>query len=151
AASPTEWADIDDENRAAAMCYTSGTTGNPKGIVYSHRSTVLHTFGAMFADGIGGNERDVLLPVVPMFHANAWGMAQAAVACGAARVMPGPDLSPAALAELIESERVTVAAGVPTIWMGLLPELGPRDPPALRLVAGGGSAVPASLSEGFKK
>src|SRR3954468_8906055 len=85
---------VTDENLAASMCYTSGTTGHPKGVVYSHRSTFLHTFGAMLADGIGVREADRVLPVVPMFHANAWGLAHAAVASGADLVMPGPDLSP---------------------------------------------------------
>jgi fatty-acyl-CoA synthase len=151
AAAPREWPVLDDENLAAAMCYTSGTTGNPKGVVYSHRSSVLHSFGAMFADGFGANERDVVLPVVPMFHANAWGLTHAAVACGATLVMPGPNMAPAALAGMIEAERVTVAAGVPTIWMGLLPELAGKDTSSLRAVACGGSAVPTALSEAFRE
>ena len=143
--------EVGDEQRAAAMCYTSGTTGNPKGVVYSHRSTVLHSMGAMLADSLGVNERDVILPVVPMFHANAWGLGQAGVMAGADFVMPGADLSPAAIAELIESEGVTLAAGVPTIWMGMLDELDRRDFSALQRIVCGGSAVPRALSEAYRE
>ena len=142
---------VDDENRAASMCYTSGTTGNPKGVVYSHRSTFLHTLGAMATGGLAVSERDRILPVVPMFHANAWGLAHAAVAAGATLVMPGPDLSPKAIANLVEQEKVTIAAGVPTIWMGVLPELDGRDTSTLRAIPCGGSAVPRALSEAYRE
>jgi fatty-acyl-CoA synthase len=150
AANPVEFA-VDDEQRAASMCYTSGTTGNPKGVVYTHRSTFLHTMAAMMADSIGVNERDCVLPVVPMFHANAWGLAHASVAAGADLVMPGPDLSGKALADLIVDERVTIAAGVPTIWMQVLPELEGRDTSSLRAIPCGGSAVPKALSEAYRE
>ena len=133
------------------MCYTSGTTGNPKGVVYSHRSTFLHTMAALTADSLGVRESDRILPVVPMFHANAWGLAHAGVAAGADLVMPGPDLSGKALADLVVEEKVTVAAGVPTIWMQVLPELKGRDTSSLRAIPCGGSAVPKASVGGLPR
>ena len=147
---PVEF-ELGDENRAAAMCYTSGTTGRPKGVVYSHRSVFLHSLGAMVADGTALSERDVVMPVVPMFHANAWGMPHAAVFTGSSQVLPGPDLSPDALARLIQDEKVTMTAGVPTVWMGLLQVLDDYDVSSLDRIMGGGSAIPKKLSEGFRE
>jgi fatty-acyl-CoA synthase len=142
---------VDDEQQAAAMCYTSGTTGNPKGVVYSHRSMFLHSMAVLMADALGICESDVILPIVPMFHANVWGLGHAAPFAGSTLVLPGPDLSPGAIADLMESEKITVAAGVPTIWMGVLPLLEGRDLSSLRKIICGGSAVPRSLSEAFRE
>jgi fatty-acyl-CoA synthase len=150
-ATPVERFEVADENTAAAMCYTSGTTGNPKGVVYSHRSMTLHAMATMLADTFALSERDVVLPVVPMFHANAWGLAHAAVMSGSSLVLPGPDLSPPAIARLLVDERVTLAAGVPTIWMGVLPELEGKDTSALQRIVCGGSAVPKALSEAYRE
>jgi fatty-acyl-CoA synthase len=141
---------VRDENTAAALCYTTGTTGNPKGVLYSHRSTYLHTLATQVPATFAINDADVLMPVVPMFHAMAWGLPYAAVMAGASMVLPGPGMTPAALVDLLESERVTITAGVPTIWMGMLPLLAGRDLSALRSVICGGSAVPKALSEGWR-
>ncbi|MGY1697700.1 long-chain fatty acid--CoA ligase [Geodermatophilus sp. SYSU D00814] len=148
-ASPVEF-HVEDEDSAASMCYTSGTTGNPKGVVYSHRSTFLHTMGVLMPNAFGLGIRDVAMPVVPMFHANAWGIAQAAPAAGASLVMPGPMMQPEALAKLIVDEGVTFTAGVPTIWQGVLPYLADK-PHKLRDIGCGGSAVPKALSEAYRE
>jgi fatty-acyl-CoA synthase len=144
-----EFPEMDDERTAAALCYTSGTTGRPKGVLYSHRSTVLHSLSAGLPDGMGIRHADSVMPVVPMFHAMAWGIPYTGSIAGARQVMPGPDLSPAALADLIQAEKVTWSAGVPTIWNGFL-ELDPEpDLSSLREVTAGGAAVPESLIRAF--
>ena len=150
AADPVEFG-VDDENRCAAMCYTSGTTGNPKGVAYSHRAMVLHAMGAMLTDTLGVSEADTVLPVVPMFHANAWGLAHAGMMAGSNFAMPGPGMTPQAIANLMEAEKVTLAAGVPTIWMGVLGELDGRDLSSLTRIVCGGSAVPKALSEAYRE
>lgn len=147
-----DWPEV-DERQAAAMCYTSGTTGNPKGVVYSHRSTYLHSMQCCMGDMAALSDEDRVLPVVPMFHANAWGLPYAAVLVGASLVMPDRFLQAEPLAGLIESERPTLAGAVPSIWIDLLQyarEHG-NDFSSLRLVACGGSAVPQSLIEGFER
>jgi fatty-acyl-CoA synthase len=142
---------VDDERQASSICYTTGTTGNPKGVLYSHRSTWLHSMAVTTSNVFGLSDRDRVLPVVPMFHANAWGLPYACMMTGASMVMPGPDLSPAAIMELLESEKVTITGGVPTIWMGMVPLLDGRDLSSLRMIICGGSAVPKSLSETYRE
>jgi fatty-acyl-CoA synthase len=150
-AEPIDFSDrVSDERRGAAICYTTGTTGNPKGVFYSHRSMWLHSNAALSLSTFALRESDRILPVVPMFHANAWGLPYAAFMAGASFVMPGPDLSPPTLLKLIESEQVTVAAGVPTIWMGMVPLLRDHDLSSLRTIICGGSAVPKVLSEAWR-
>ncbi|HKY89890.1 MAG TPA: AMP-binding protein, partial [Nevskiaceae bacterium] len=109
-----------DERAPACLCYTSGTTGNPKGVQYSHRSTLLHTYASAQADVFGLNGRDTILPVVPMFHVNAWAIPYSAAMCGARIVFPGSQLDGASIVELFETEKVTFSAGVPTVWLGVL-------------------------------
>jgi fatty-acyl-CoA synthase len=154
-AGPVSAIDEPDERAAAAMCYTTGTTGQPKGVLYSHRALVLHAFAVAMPAGMGVNEPDVVLPVVPMFHANAWGLPYAAVMAGAKLVMPGPRLDPASLVGLFASERVTVTAGVPTIWMGVLQYLdanpGVHDLSSMRALFVGGAAAPQSMIEAFER
>jgi hypothetical protein len=138
---------------AAGLCYTSGTTGNPKGVLYSHRSNVLHALAQCLAISMGLRTEDRVLPVVPMFHANAWGLPYSSTLVGADLVMPGPYLQAEPLADLIASERVTVAGAVPTIWMDLLRYADEHRPDlsSLRIVACGGSAVPLSLMQAFEE
>ena len=142
-----------EEETPAALCYTSATTGNPKGVVYSHRALYLHTLTQCMTDSLGLSERDVILPVVPMFHANTWGAPYSAAFIGATLALPGPRPDAAAVCRLIQEERVTVSLGVPTIWISLLDYLsrsdGPRDLSSLRLVVSGGSAVPPYLFDAF--
>ncbi|HET8673320.1 MAG TPA: AMP-binding protein, partial [Thermoleophilaceae bacterium] len=138
-----------DEGTAAAMCYTSGTTGRPKGVVYSHRSTILHSMGAGHADAMGIRQRDRVMPVVPMFHANAWGIPYTASMSGAALIFPGPRMAPDDIAQLIADERVTMAAGVPTIWQGILQLESQPDFSSVREIMCGGSAVPESLIRAY--
>ncbi|GIN86068.1 long-chain-fatty-acid--CoA ligase [Heyndrickxia sporothermodurans] len=142
-----------DENDPAGMCYTSATTGNPKGVVYSHRGIVLHSFALGLADTTAISEKDTCMAVVPMFHVNAWGMPFAATWFGSKQVLPGPMFTPKHLAEFIQEEKVSVTAGVPTIWLGLLNELerGSYDTSSLRAILCGGSAAPTAMIQAFEQ
>jgi fatty-acyl-CoA synthase len=144
-----------DEKRAAAMCYTSGTTGRPKGVLYSHRALVLHSMAAALPDAMNISARDTVLPVVPMFHANAWGLPYTATMVGAGIVLPGPRLDAESVLDLLATERVTLTAGVPTVWMAMLQAINAEperwDLSALRRLLVGGSAVPKSMIAGFHR
>ena len=145
------WPDI-DENQPSSLCYTSGTTGHPKGALYTHRTTVLHTLGGNQPDGIAISAKDSVLPVVPMFHVNAWGVPYIAAMVGCKLVFPGPGLDGASLIRLIDDEQVSLALGVPTIWQGLLAALSASDSniPSLKRTVVGGSALPPSMIPEFR-
>ncbi len=149
-----EFEDV-DERTAAAMCYTSGTTGQPKGVVYSHRAIAIHTLASTQSGTLGISEADVVLPVVPMFHANAWGFPFTCTLVGATQVFPGPHLDPESLLDGFVQEQVTLTGGVPTIWMGILAALDAEpkrwDLSRLRAMIVGGSAAPQAMIEGFEK
>ncbi|WP_233859446.1 3-(methylthio)propionyl-CoA ligase [Paraburkholderia sp. HD33-4] len=146
-----EWPQL-DENSASSLCYTSGTTGNPKGVLYSHRSTVLHTYAAALPDAMNCSARDVILPVVPMFHVNAWGLPYIACMVGAKLVFPGPALDGKSLYELMEQEQVTMSAGVPTVWQGLLAHVDALGATfsSMRRTVIGGAPCPTAMTDAFQ-
>jgi fatty-acyl-CoA synthase len=145
-----EWPTF-DENSASSLCYTSGTTGNPKGALYSHRSTILHSYGSALPDALNVSARDIVLPVVPMVHVNAWGLPYTAPMVGAKLVLPGSALDGRSLYELMEAEKVTFSAGVPTVWLGLLNHVGQSQLQfsAFRRAVVGGSACPPAMMKTF--
>jgi fatty-acyl-CoA synthase len=147
-----EWPAL-DEQRASSLCYTSGTTGNPKGVLYSHRSTVLHTWAAALPDSLNCSSRDTILPVVPMFHVNAWGLPYVACMVGAKLVLPGPGLDGKSLHELFEAEQVTLSAGVPTVWQGLLNHVDANQLAfsSMRRTIIGGAACPPAMMKAFQE
>ncbi len=147
-----QWPSL-DERTAACLCYTSGTTGNPKGVLYSHRSTILHAYAAALPDGLNLSGREVILPVVPMFHVNAWTLPYVGAMVGAKLVFPGAQLDGPSVCELFESEGVTFSAGVPTVWLAVLQYLqkAGRKPATLRRLLVGGSACPPALMETFQR
>lgn len=149
---PFAWPQL-DESAAAATCYTSGTTGHPKGVLYSHRALVLHSYGICMADAFALSERDTVLQLVPMFHANGWGIPFAAVMVGSKIVLSGRHLQPADIAGLIENERATFTAGVPTLWMGLYSylETAKHDLSSLRTIVAAGSALPRQFVELYEQ
>lgn len=140
-----------DDRLAAALCYTSGTTGRPKGVLYDHRSIVLHALMLLTMDSFAIRNSDVILPIVPMFHVNAWGLPYAAMMCGADLVMPGPLTRPDQLTEMMENHKVTFGAAVATVWNSMLPFLEGRDWSRVRMLMCGGGAVPLSLTKAYKK
>jgi fatty-acyl-CoA synthase len=153
-APPMSWPEP-HERQACAICYTSGTTGRPKGVLYSHRALVLHSMAAALPDAMNMSARDTVLPVVPMFHANAWGIPYTATMVGASLVLPGPKLDAESVLDLLAGERVTMTAGVPTVWMAMLGAIEAEpdrwDLSPLRRLLVGGSAVPKSMIEGYQR
>lgn len=154
ASAPADWMEP-HERRAAAICYTSGTTGKPKGVLYSHRALVLHSMAAALPGAMNVSARDVMLPVVPMFHANAWGIPYTATLIGASLVLPGPQLDAESVLDLLADEHVTLTAGVPTVWMAMLKAIEEEperwDLSRVHRLLVGGSAVPKSMIEGYAR
>ena len=146
-----EWPQFNEET-PSSLCYTSGTTGNPKGVLYSHRSTLLHSMATCFPDSLNLSANDVVMPVVPMFHVNAWGVPYAAAMVGSSVVLPGPNLDGDSLVDLIDNYKVTVALGVPTIWQGLLAAAKKRETTleSMNRNVVGGAACPPSIIRDFK-